>query len=345
MSIPIIKLTHLSKNYGEFTAVDRLNLTIQKGEIYGLLGPNGAGKTTSILMMLGLTDPTEGTAMVCGINATRNPIQVKQKVGYLPDRVGFYDDLSGLENLSLIARLNGHSLTDADALAKETLADVGLTTAMNKKTSTYSRGMKQRLGLADVLIKQPEVVIMDEPTLGIDPTGITEFLALIKQLSQKQGLTVLLSSHHLQQVQRICDRVGIFVKGKLLVEGEIDTLEKNLLENEGFTSWINLVQPPADPIQLENELKGLAFVQSVNIDKNNLEIKSSQENTPQIVRFLVHRNADIISVNRKTYSLEDIYRKYFEEEKKELDAPKGRNRFYKNYRRAVGRTKNTKKRI
>ena len=212
MSEPIIELHELTKKYGKFTAVDHINLAVQKGEIFGILGPNGAGKSTTILMMLGLTDPTSGTVQVCGINSTRNPIQVREKVGYLPEDVGFYDDMTGIENLLYTARLN--RIPEADA-------------------GKYSRGMRQRLGLADVLIKQPEVIILDEPTSGIDPAGVQEFMDLIRQLREENGLTVLFSSHHLDQVQQICDRVGLFGGGKLLAEVNVNELqnEEHGLEN------------------------------------------------------------------------------------------------------------------
>jgi ABC-2 type transport system ATP-binding protein len=227
----MIELVDLTKMYGTHAAVDHLNLTIDKGEIFGLLGPNGAGKSTTILMMLGLTEPTSGTVKVCGINSTSNPIRVKQKVGYLPEDVGFYDDRTGLENLIYTARLNSIPTKEAKEKAAHLLTRVGLADASKKKTGKYSRGMRQRLGLADVLIKNPEVIILDEPTLGIDPTGVREFLDLIVGLSKEEGITVLFSSHHLHQMQQVCDRVGLFVKGKLLAEGNIETLSQKLFSN------------------------------------------------------------------------------------------------------------------
>lgn len=172
MKDPIIQLTGLTKNYGKTKAVDHLNLNIYKGEVFGLLGPNGAGKTTTILMMLGLTEPTTGTAYVCGHNATRNPIAVKRKVGYLPDNVGFYPEMTALENLTFIAELNGLQKSKARSGAQDILNQVGLGQDIHKKTGAFSRGMKQRLGLAEVLIKNPEVAILDEPTLGIHPVGL-----------------------------------------------------------------------------------------------------------------------------------------------------------------------------
>ena len=168
----VIALTDLTKQYGRFTAVDRICPTIRKGEIFGLLGPNGAGKSTTIPMMLGLTEPTFGSVEICGIDSTRHPIEVKRKIGYLPEDVGFYDDMTGPENLIYTARLNGISDAEAKVKALELMEHVGLAGQMKKKTGKYSRGMRQRLGLADVLIKNPEIIILDEPTSGIDPAGV-----------------------------------------------------------------------------------------------------------------------------------------------------------------------------
>ncbi len=247
MSSPIITLDEISKQYDEQYAVDHLSLAIKKGEIFGLLGPNGAGKSTSILMMLGLSEPTTGSVHVCGINSTSNPIEVKRRVGYLPDDLGFYEHMTGFENLLYTASLNGLSRKLAEERANYLLQRVGLTDATNKKAGKYSRGgMRQRLGLADVLMKDPEVIILDEPTLGIDPEGVREILKLIQQLNKEDGITVLLSSHQLHQVQQICDRVGIFVKGKLLAEGNMEELAKQLFFEDLFIIYVK-----AEPIDSE----------------------------------------------------------------------------------------------
>lgn len=232
MAQSIIEIEDLTKVYGSHTAVDHLTLTVSKGEVFALLGPNGAGKTTTILMLLGLTDPSSGSVKVCGINSTTSPIEVKKRVGYLPENVGFYDDLTGLQNLVFTARLNGFREKDAVTKAAELLKRVGLEDESGKKTGKYSRGMLQRLGLADVLIKDPEVIILDEPTLGIDPLGIRELLDLIVTLSREQGITVLFCSHNLHQVQKVCDRAGIFVNGKLLAEGDLKSLAGKLFSEE-----------------------------------------------------------------------------------------------------------------
>ena len=177
----IIELVQLTKRYGHFTAVDRLDLKIHKGEIFGLLGPNGAGKSTTILMMLGLTDPTSGTVHVCGTNSTTYPVEVRKKVGYLPEDVGFYDDMTGPENLLYTARLNNIPEQEARQHAAQLLERVGLGREIDKKTGKYSRGMRQRLGLADVLIKNPEVIILDEPTAGQDLKHYTEIMEFLNK--------------------------------------------------------------------------------------------------------------------------------------------------------------------
>lgn len=312
MENPIIELRGLTKCYGSVKAVDDLNLNIQKGEIFGLLGPNGAGKTTTILMMLGLTDPTSGTAHVCGYNATTNPIPVKRKVGYMPDSLGFYDNMTALDNLIYIGELNGISRSEIKERAISVMRMVGLENEINKKTSAYSRGMKQRLGLADVLIKEPDVLILDEPTLGIDPSGVKEFLAVIRQLSRQHGLTVLLSSHHLHHVQQVCDRVGIFVKGKLLVEGNMDTLSQKLFEEKSFEVSVSLRNSLTLPWEYESEFLQLNGVKQVAVVDREIAVTCSHDNTPEIVRFVVGKGYEVVGVQRKEHALDDIYQKYFE---------------------------------
>lgn len=315
MSDDSIELKGLTKTYGTLKAVDNLDLTIHKGEIYGLLGPNGAGKSTTILMMLGLTEPNSGVVRVCGINSTTNPIAVKKKVGYLPDNVGFYDNRSGLENLLFIARLNRIGTAEAEVRAKELLNRVGLTDAMHKKAGAYSRGMRQRLGLADVLIKKPEVIILDEPTLGIDPSGVREFLQLIVQLSKEEGLTVLLSSHHLHQVQQVCNRVGLFVSGKLLASGDIPTLSKQLFSKQAFTIEVGIEQTSLQiKEQLKQSLLDLPSISSVEFEGEKLLIGCSEDTTADIAKTVVGMQVGLKHLSKKEYGLDDIYQRYFEGE-------------------------------
>jgi len=313
----VIELKGVTKCYGSLKAVDNLDLAVRKGEIYGLLGPNGAGKSTTILMMLGLTEPKTGTIKVCNIDSTVNPIEVKRRVGYLPDNVGFYDNQTGLENLIFTAKLNRATWTEARDRALDLLNRVGLIDAANKKVGTYSRGMRQRLGLADVLIKRPEVIILDEPTLGIDPSGVKAFLDLIVQLSREQGLTVLLSSHHLHQVQQVCDRVGIFVNGKLIANGTIPELSKQLFSSEVFTveagiAWHELEKPH----QLINDLGKIDGINSVKYEQNRLLIGCSTDKTAAIARTIVRSDIDLTHLYQRQYGLDEIYQRYFEGEQK-----------------------------
>jgi len=214
----------LSKRYGDLVAVDNLELDVRAGEIFGLLGQNGAGKTTTILMLLGLAEPSAGVARVVGFDPTRDPIEVKRRVGYLPDNVGFYDGMTGRENLRYTAKLNGIPAAEADERIAEVLEQVGMSGRADTKVDTYSRGMLQRLGIADALVKDPAVLILDEPTTAIDPIGVVEILDLLRGLVRERGLAVLLSSHLLAQVQSVCDRVGIFAAGKLIGVGTVPEL-------------------------------------------------------------------------------------------------------------------------
>ena len=313
----IIDLVDLTKKYGSFTAVDHLNLSIRKGEVFGLLGPNGAGKTTTILMMLGLTEPTSGSVFVCGINATKNPIEVKKKVGYLPENVGFYSDRTGLDNLIFTGRLNNLSENKAREKAKELLIRVGLGDSMEKKTGTFSRGMRQRLGLADVLIKDPEVIILDEPTLGIDPNGIRELLQLIIKLSKEEGITVLFSSHNLYQVQKVCDRVGLFVEGNLIATGTIQELSQQLFANSPYRveAGVNLL-PGKDLTpsmkELEKKLIALKDISKVKIKNSTFYIECSKDLTSEIAKVILESGVGLNYLNKKEYGLDEIYYRYFE---------------------------------
>lgn len=318
MENPVIQLSRVTKKYGDFTAVDQLNLSIHKGEIFGLLGPNGAGKSTAILMLMGLTEPSSGNVEVCGINSTTNPIEVKRKVGYLPEDVGFYDDLTGMENLIYTAQLNGLRYQDAEQKADEILTRVGLANDKHKKTGKYSKGMRQRLGLADVLIKNPEVIILDEPTTGIDPTGVQELLDLIVELRDEQSITVLFSSHNLHQVQQVCDRVGLFVKGKLLAEGNIESLSEKLFTHGKYLIELDIdvgTQENKKTISVEdlqNALSKVDDIQSIRKENEIFQIESSTDNSSSIAKAVIDSNYNLCFLNKKEYGLDAIYNRYFE---------------------------------
>jgi ABC-2 type transport system ATP-binding protein len=234
---------------------------------------------------------------------------VKKRVGYLPDNVGFYEDMTGKENLLYTAALNSIPREEADKRVDELLELVGLTRAANQKAGTYSRGMRQRLGLADVLVKQPEVIILDEPTLGIDPQGVRELLEFIHMLSKQKQMTVLLSSHQLHQVQQICDRVGIFVRGQLLAQGPIDTLSEQLFKDNPV--YVELTAKPCEQ-NLLDKLQEIPEVLEVKQVENRLLLRCSKDPGGVIASAVLAAGADLLSLHSRRYGLDDIYRKYFE---------------------------------
>ena len=225
----IIETDELTKVYHGETAVDRLSLKVTEGEIFGFLGPNGAGKTTTLLMLLGLTEPTSGTARVLGLDPARDPIKVKSKIGYLQENMGFYTDLNAVQMLRFVADLNGIPGGESAGRIDAALESVGLMKEAGKKISAYSRGMRQRLGIAELLIKDSRVAFLDEPTLGLDPDATNRIMELIESLCHDKKMTILLSSHLLHQVQKICHRVGIMIKGRMVAQGPMDRLAQEKL--------------------------------------------------------------------------------------------------------------------
>lgn len=222
----VIETFDLSKIYPNQTAVNKLSFSVKEGEVFGFLGPNGAGKSTTLLMLLGLCQPSGGSARVCGLDPVRSAREVKRQVGYLPENVGFYQDMDAVQSLEYIADLNGMERNEAKKKTDEVLNLVGLSEDRSKKVGVYSRGMKQRLGIAEVLLKDPKVMFLDEPTLGLDPEGASKLTDLIKSLNKERKISVLISSHHLEQVQKISHSVGIMIKGQMVASGSIDNLAK-----------------------------------------------------------------------------------------------------------------------
>ena len=303
--------THdLTKRYDGTTVVDRLNFHVKENEIFGLLGPNGAGKTTTILMLLGLTEPASGTVRVLGFNPTREPLKVKRVVGYLPEKVGFYDGLTARENLMFIADLNGIPYAEARQRTDEVLVKVGLKDRADDAVGKLSRGMKQRLGIADVLIKKPRLVFLDEPTSGLDPEGINRLLDLIAGLPG-EGTAVVLSSHQLYQVQRVCHSIGILSKGKMVIEGDIDKLGREALAGGRYIIEIETSQPTPQLIETVKAVKGVLAVDTNH--ENTLVITTEADLRPDLAKVVVQNNFPLIQMKIQEFSLDDIYMKYFKE--------------------------------
>jgi ABC-2 type transport system ATP-binding protein len=313
---PVIRTRGLTKRYGTLTAVDSLNLAVFPGEVFGLLGQNGAGKTTTILMLLGLTEPTSGEARVLGLDPAREPRLVKRRVGYLPDAVGFYGGLTGRQNLRYTARLNGLRREAAEAAIAAVLTQVGLDDRADDPVDTYSRGMRQRLGIADALVKTPDVLILDEPTTAIDPLGVVEILDLLRRLVSERGLAILLSSHLLTQVQSVCDRIGIFAAGKLVGQGTVDELATTFGDGAA-TVEVGLELTDADAVDRATRvLSGLDGVDTVVPpadlkDPWQLVVRPSDAEARvrrEVLVAAVEHDLHLTAIRPIVPSLDDIYR-------------------------------------
>ena len=311
MSVPVISARGLTKRYGEAVVVDALDFDIFKGEIFGLLGPNGAGKTTTILMMLGLTDVSAGTVAVAGYDPVRQPLQVKRRVGYLPDAVGFYDNLTAVENLTYTARLMGIGRSERDKRIAGALARVRLSDVAHKPVATFSRGMRQRLGLAELVMKQAEIAILDEPTSGLDPQSTHEFLAMIGDL-KREGVTVLITSHLLDQVQRTCDRVALFRSGKILVMGTVPELARQVL-GAGFAVDVEAAAAPGK--DLVSRLAAIAGVRSVEQTvEGTYRLTADHDVRAEAARAVVAADGALTRLSVDDPSLDSIYTRFFEKQ-------------------------------
>ena len=302
-----IETRKLSKRYEETLAVDRLDLRIQRGEVFGLLGPNGAGKTTTILMLLGLTEPTDGVALVDGLVPQQEALAVKRRIGYLPDDVGFYDDMTGRQNLGYTARLNRLPAALAEERIAANLDEVGLTDVADRKVKGYSRGMRQRLGLADALVKDPSILILDEPTVNIDPEGVREILALVRRLSDERSVTVLLSSHLLHQVEQVCDRIGIFLRGRLVALGTMEKLAAALEDRWAVEVGVEGGTTP----DLVAALERVPGVNGVERDGELAVLAADHDVRPAVVDALLDAGHPPVHLRRRGADLDAIYHRYF----------------------------------
>ncbi len=307
----VIRTRGLEKRYQERIAVRSLDMDIRRGEVFGLLGPNGAGKTTTILMLLGLTEPTAGTAEVLGFDPLRDPLQVKRHVGYLPDNVGFYGAMTGRENLRYTARLNGIPDKESDVRITDLLARVGLPEAGESPVETYSRGMRQRLGLADVLVRDPAVVILDEPTTSIDPVGVVEVLELVRSLARDHGVSVLLSSHLLHQVQQVCDRIAIFVAGDVVAMGTVEEIAASQQRGAQVTLDIGA---DGDQASVGGVIRGVPGVASASIDPQDHRLWTVSvlpEARSAVLTALIGAGHTPWLVRDRGMELDEIYQRYF----------------------------------
>jgi ABC-2 type transport system ATP-binding protein len=303
----VIEARGLLKLYGATRAVDAIDLSIRRGEIFGLLGPNGAGKTTTILMMLGLTETSGGTVSVLGFDPVRQPLEVKRRVGYLPDAVGFYDHLTARENLLYTARLLAIPRRETTARIMEAMDSVQLADVVDKRVATYSRGMRQRLGIAEIVMKRAEVAILDEPTSGLDPHATFELLEMIRGL-KKAGVAVLISSHLLDRVQSVCDRVALFNHGKIALMGTVVELANQVL-GAGHPILVE-----ASGIDVPAALRGVEGVQQVLPEGVGAwRVVADREIRATAAQRIIAAGGSLTRLAELQPSLEEVYTRYFEE--------------------------------
>ena len=302
----VIEAKGLTKTYGNAVAVDHISFSVGRGEIFGLLGPNGAGKTTTILMLLGLTDISGGDVRVLGFNPAREPLSVKRRVGYLPDTVGFYDGLSAADNLRYTARLIGFRYNEREKRIADALDRVGLSDFAENRVGTFSRGMRQRLGLAEILMKGAQIAILDEPTSGLDPHATAELLGVIRGF-KAEGVSVLLSSHLLERVQSVCDRVALFSAGRIALMGTVPDLGREVLGG-GY-----VVDIEADGAALAERLAlipGVSGVETTGIGK--LRLHADRDVRPEAAAEVVAMHGRLKYLGVQEPSLEAIYTRYFD---------------------------------
>jgi ABC-2 type transport system ATP-binding protein len=302
----VIEATGLTKTYGQATAVDHVSFTVGRGEIFGLLGPNGAGKTTTILMLLGLTEISGGKVNVLGLDPARQPLSVKRRVGYLPDTVGFYDQLSAADNLRFTARLIGFRFAEREKRIAAALDHIGLSNYANQRVGTFSRGMRQRLGLAEILMKGAQIAILDEPTSGLDPHATAELLGVIRNF-KTEGVSVLLSSHLLERVQSVCDRVALFSAGRIALMGSVSELGREVL---GAGYVVNIEAEGAGLAERLAHIPGVTGVEQTGIGKLRLHADRDVRHEAAAEVVAMHGRLKYLGVEEP--SLEAIYTHYFE---------------------------------
>lgn len=295
-----IEVQSLVKQYGEQKAVNNISFKVNKGEIVGFLGPNGAGKSTTMKILTGYLEQDGGTAKVCGIDVSREPLETKKKIGYLPEANPLYYDMYVREYLDFVADV--HAVKNKKDKIEEVIKTVGLTPERQKKIGQLSKGYKQRVGLAAALIHDPEVLILDEPTTGLDPNQIIEIREVIRSLGQQK--TILFSSHILQEVEAICDRVIIINKGQLVAD---DTLSK--LQQMNKESHVVLVQfkENADPTWFAS-IADVSKIENSDSRTWKLETNNPDQVRKQLFELALQHNLNIVSLQSEEHSLEDVFR-------------------------------------
>jgi ABC-2 type transport system ATP-binding protein len=302
-SQPVITVSNLTKFYGDFKALDSVSFSVDKGWVYGYLGPNGAGKTTTIRTMLGLLNPNQGDVQIAGVNPSKNPVQALQNVGYAPELPILQSFFTAEQLLDFIGKMSGLTEQVRKKKMKELIDLVGLEGWGDKKIGKYSKGMVQRLSVALAIINDPAVLIMDEPTIGMDPEATAHFRNLFINLS-KEGKTVFISSHLLDEVQRICTHVGMINKGKMIFDGPLSEVLETFTQK-----WVIAAELKKTTKQIISSLQKLDFVENVRTDENKLliELKEKKDLRGEISSEIFKHKGVLLSLNLRKITLEDAY--------------------------------------
>ncbi len=297
----MIRVEGLTKDYGERRAISNLNFEAKQGEIVGFLGPNGAGKTTTMRILTGYMPPTEGTAMVAGYDIISESLEVRKRVGYLPETVPLYTDMTAFEYLKFMADLR--KIPDSSDRAFEVLEMVGLDKRAESHIGNLSKGMRQRVGLAQALIHSPEVLILDEPTIGLDPGQVVEVRNLIREMGKQR--TVLLSTHVLSEAQQICDRVLIINKGKIVAEDTPENLQARLVGSERAALR---VRGDADGLsKVVSKIKGVQNVHAAPDGSVEFQFAPGQDVRPEVAKAVINGGYELLELRPVGMSLEEIF--------------------------------------
>jgi ABC-2 type transport system ATP-binding protein len=305
------ELTKVYRSEGDrVVAVDRLTMTVNKGTVFGLLGPNGAGKTTFISMLVGLALPTSGSASVLGHDIVRDSIAIRKRVGLLPEGFGFYDHLTARQNLRYIATLNDIPRGEIDGRVAKVLEQVELKDVADRKVGGFSRGMKQRLAVAQALIKDPELLIFDEPTAGLDPEGARAFRETVLALN-KEGKTVILSTHLLFEVGPLCDSVAVINRGRLVVQGRVRELIERMMAEQGYRI---VAKGVGDLVAFSERLRGIEGVREVKLQDGKITVEASSDVRVDISRLASSCGVELVVLDVLEPSLEDLFMNYYRRE-------------------------------
>lgn len=300
----IIEVNDLRRTFGHNVAVDRMTFNVEPGEVFGLLGPNGAGKTTTVRLLNGILPPSDGTARVFGLHPTTHGEDIRRKTGVLTETPALYERLSARENLEFFATLQEIPEADLSRRVDEMLEFFELTSRAKDKVETFSKGMKQRLALARALIHKPPLLFLDEPTAALDPEAAQQVHDLIASLSHANGQTVVLATHNLFEAQRLCDRVAIMNRGKILALGSLKELARKLWP----VTWVDITFHVKPKENVADTLKAHRGVIQVSAEDEALAVQVENEDViPEVVRHLVEKGESILRVNPRDYTLEDIY--------------------------------------